>query len=304
MMTDNPLATTYKVGVSATTLVADVGVKVAGKGMKKSGLAKMNAKVTAVSGNTVTVSSGNAGNTFTVDATNAKMVRRFGATMKVGDIQVGDMLEVRGTVKDWAVSANFIKDNSLQQKNAKFSGSVTAVSGASFTLASKERGSQAVNTNGDTKIKKNGKVASMSDVLVGATVNVSGVWDNINNNISASNVNIIVKSKKVKIKGTVNSLSAACMTNTPCLGVTGEDGTTYTIDVTAARFVRKFNGKSNLGEVKMGDAVEVQGQSTDAKVQSTDASGIIAATLVKDLSITAKSVKGGSSMKASATVKI
>ena len=117
--------------------------------------------VAAVSGESITLT-GNSGISYTVDATNAKILRKFGAAMAITDIQTGDVLAVSGIVSGSNITAKIIRDNSQQQKNASFSGSVMAVNGNSFTLQTKNRGNQTVNPTAPQSLRKAGKHRSAS----------------------------------------------------------------------------------------------------------------------------------------------
>ena len=206
----------------------------------------------SVSGTAITLA-GNDGTTYTVDASGAKIVRKFGASMQLADIQNGDTLQVRGTVSGSDIIASLIRDMSEQSKNATFYGSVTAVNGSSFTLQSKDRGSQTVNTTVSTVFKKNGQTDAngMTDVTVGANVIVSGVWDSKNSNISATGVNIVLKTgtwtgKETSVSGTT-------------LNFTGNNGTAYTVDASNAKVYRRFGATMQLSDIATGDTVSVRG---------------------------------------------
>lgn len=241
-------------------------------------LRTLSGKITSVSGTTVVISDTKSVS-YTVDATNAKLVRRFGAKMAVADIQVGDMLTVQGTVDGTNVAAKMIRDMSLQAHNGSFEGSVQTVNGASFTLKTSKRDRQTINTDSSTVFKKNGKIGALSDVVVGAMVKVEGVWDRANSNVTAKTVNVIVKMKEIKISGTLSAKTDTMLT------VKDAKGATYNVDITHAHLVRKNGGKSMVSEFNVGDSVQVMGKHQGDSMDVT-------ATIVKDTSITATSVKG------------
>lgn len=78
-------------------------------------------KVTAVSGNTITVASDRqkTATTYTVDATNAKIMIPQSTTATVADLKTGDYIIVQGTVNGTAVSALSIIDQGQRQANQK-----------------------------------------------------------------------------------------------------------------------------------------------------------------------------------------
>jgi Domain of unknown function (DUF5666) len=146
--------------------------------------------VQSVSGNVITLTAKD-GTTFTADATGAKLMRRYGASIvDVSEIQNGDTLVVAGTMNGTTLTILSIRDNSLQARNGTFVGSVTAVNGASFTIQSKSRGVQTANTTSTTVFKKGSAAATLADVAVGQTVTVTGVWDRATSNVTASKVMI------------------------------------------------------------------------------------------------------------------
>ncbi len=162
---------------------ADVNVGVQGQGWGVGQMNKMGdekgigmmkpivvGKVTAISGNTLTVSGrlGMGMNTsvtiFTVDATNAKILKDK-ATTTISSIVVGDTIAVQGTVTGSSVVATNIREvgerdgDKGDKKDDKrplppqilgngqpvIAGSVTAVSGSTLTLTNKSNVQYTVN---------------------------------------------------------------------------------------------------------------------------------------------------------------
>jgi hypothetical protein len=175
--------------------------------------------------------------------------------MIITDIQNGDSLNVRGTVSGTGIAAVTIRDMSMQKKNATFNGTVTALNGASFTLQSKERGAQTINTSSSTTYKKNGQTDSngLGDVLMGSTLTVSGVWDSTGNNVAANSINIIVKN--VNVTGIIQSISGEILTITG----THSSSTVYSIDATNAKLVRRFGAAMAITDFQTGDTVTATG---------------------------------------------
>lgn len=235
-------------------------------------LSSWTGTVSNISGSSFVLAANN-GATYTVDASAAKTHRRFGAAMQVADIQAGDSVVVRGTADGSNIKAVIVRDTSLQAKNGVFSGKVAAVSGSSFTLETSGRGAQTVNTDSSTVFKKNGQPASLSDVVAGSQVRVTGVWDKTNNNILAKFVNVIIRMAKINITGSLSSVSGSSLT------VNASDNTAYTVDASRARVVKKFGGKISLADLTVGDSLKIQGRHA---VSSTS----ITAGLIRDLSIT------------------
>jgi hypothetical protein len=209
-----------------------------------------------LSGNTITLDSSDSSSTvYTVDATSAKVTRKFGGTMQLTDIQTGDSLSVRGLVDGTNVTASAIRDMSQQQRNGTFSGTVSALSGASFTIQSRSRGSQTVNTDSTTIFNKNGQTDSngISDISVGSTVTATGLWDNTQNTIAATKVNLIIRTQTTT--GIFSSYSGDIITMT---GV-NSSSTTYTVDATTAKLIRRYGAPMQFTDYQAGDTLSVRG---------------------------------------------
>jgi len=223
-----------------------------------------------ISGSSFTLKAANGG-VYTVDAAAAKAHRRFGAEMQITDIQPGDSVVVRGTANGDTIKAEVVRDTSLQARNGVFSGRVIAVNNSSFELQSGARGSQVVNVDNATVFKKNGQSAQLTDVIVGSQVRVSGVWDKVNNNISAKFVNVVVNMARVNLSGSLSSVSNNSLT------LAGTNGTTYAVDASQAKIVNNSGGKINLSDLKIGDSLKIKGHHA---VGSTE----VFAGMIRDLS--------------------
>ena len=168
-----------------------------------------NGTVSAVNGNTITLTSKN-GTTYSVDATNAKILKASGqtttgtsttrptpTTITVANIQVGDTLAVQGTVSGTSVTATSIFDGKFAGRGTgskgthvaqgpHVAGTVTAITGNAITVndAHGAKGSTAPVTYSvdatNAKITKSaGKGAtpttiSVSDIQVGDMIMVRG----------------------------------------------------------------------------------------------------------------------------------
>jgi len=227
--------------------------------------------VTSVSGNTINASEKD-GTALTVDASSAKIIRKFGATMTVADIQVGDSLQINGSLSGTSLTAKLIRDLSQQQRSATFSGTVSAVNGSSFVLQTKQRGNQTVNTSSSTVFTKSAQSASLSDVMVNSNVVVSGVWDSTNNIVTASKVNIVIRTATVD--GTVTAVSGTTITMT----LKSDSMVTDTVDASNAKLIRRFGAAMQITDIQNGDMLEVNGTVTGNN---------ISAKVVRDISLQA-----------------
>lgn len=173
--------------------------------------------VTAITGNSITLLGKN-GTTYTVDATNAKVIKNK-VTITVSAIAVGDTLVVSGTTTGSSVVATGIRDGVVSSvkktgtkpinakaempfgKNATF-GTVASVSGSTFTLTKKSGTGTTtvmVTTDTTTVFKKNGQTDTLADVAAGQTVVVMGAKDT-SGNVTATSVNVMVPHEKKTTK--------------------------------------------------------------------------------------------------------
>ncbi len=160
--------------------------------------------VEAVNGTNITVAGKNS-ITYTVDASAAKIIKGAGTTtVSVSNIVVGDHIVVRGTISGTNVAATNIFDGKLpvhphvSSGNGKSHGpyvfgTVTAVSGTTLTINSKDASNNPITYTIDAsaaKIRKGGTSAtstvSVSTIAVGDGVMVRGTVSGTE--ISATNI--------------------------------------------------------------------------------------------------------------------
>lgn len=118
--------------------------------------------------------------------------RRFGANSTLSEFMVGDELAVVAKNQD----AKYIRDLSIQRRNAVFTGTIITKADASFTLQTVSRGLQNVYISSTTTILEKDKVKTYADLAVGDRVLVKGeLWDRANTKIDAKK---ILKLKKAE----------------------------------------------------------------------------------------------------------
>ncbi len=218
----------------------------------------LGGKVTVINGTMLTLVATN-GSTYSIDASAAKFIRRFGGTMVLGDIQVNDQLFVTGSLTGTVVKAKVVQDLSLQARNGNFTGTVKSMSTNSFVLTSKNRGDQTINVSSSTKMMKNGQPMTLADLTVGAMVHVDGVWDRTNTNVSATKIVLVVKAMDVRLNGTVSASSSASI-----FTLTATDGKNYQVDTTKAQLIARNYFGTDMSKVRVGDTVQVVGKSDTA----------------------------------------
>src|ERR1051326_2442811 len=230
----------------------------AGLKMGLNKIIKSNSKVgtvVSVSGNTVTIT-GKDNVTYTVDATNAKLYRRFGATMLLANVQNGDTIQVFGSVNGTNIAATLIRDESLQTHNGSFEGTVSAISGSSFTLQSKKRGNQTIHTDSATMFKLGNATGTIASLSVGEQVVVKGVWDRTNSNVTAKVVSVPMKS--FSFKGILESIVGSTLTVNSTS--TNASSTVFTVDDSHARVTYKNGHKADSTILQVNDQVQVVGK--------------------------------------------
>lgn len=215
-----------------------------------------------------------ANTTVVVDASKAKLIRRFGAAMQLSDIQVNDQLFIRGVAEGDVIRATLVQDLSLQARHGTFVGTVAAVSSTnSFTLQSRERGLQTINVTADTKIQKNGEPATFADIMVGSQVTVNGVWDRTNSNVTAERIMIRVPTTRIHVAGTITALSEHTIT----VASAGTTTTSYTVNARSAVIVFSTYQRAHFRDLQVGDEVDVWGMHEQNSTQ-------IKAYFIRDLS--------------------
>ena len=239
----------------------------------------LNGKVTVMTGNMLTMVANN-GSTYTIDTSAAKFIRRYGAAMGLGDIQVNDQLFVTGSLLGSVVKAKVVQDLSLQAKNGDFTGTIKSLSSTSLVLASNNRGDQTITIASTTKIMKGNMVAALSDLVVGQSLHVDGVWDRANSNVTATKIQIIVKNMEVHLNGTVSALANVSSSTTAASSLTlaATDGKSYQVNLEKAQLITRSSFGRDFSQVRVGDTVQVGGKTETASAN-------VKAQLVVDFSL-------------------
>lgn len=175
------------------------GGRINGRGMMPGAAGK----VTAVSGNTITVSGMN-GKTITIDATNA-VVMKDNATSSVSAIAIGDQVFAQGTLTGTNLVATKIHDGMGGKMNGKgpdmmnggamaqlqgngqpvVAGKITAISGNTVTITNKSNVSYSIDATNAKIIVKNA-TSSVSGLTTGDMVVTQGTVNG--NAVTASTI--------------------------------------------------------------------------------------------------------------------
>ena len=239
--------------------------------------------VSAISGNTITVTSrnndeDNGGNakTYTVDASNAT-ITKSGAASTLSSVAVGDTVMVQGTVNGTTIVAKSINDGvtkvpgMMGDNGFGVFGTVTAISGTTLTITSKapEKGTNTTTTTtytvnaGSATVTKNNAASSLSAVAIGDTVMVQGTVSGTTVTAAKINDGMMMKGPGkpgVTITGNGQPVIGGAVTviSGTTLTVTNKSNVTYTVNVASSTVV-KSNATSSASAIAVGDNVLVQG---------------------------------------------
>ena len=175
-----------------------MGMGMMGKGGM--GMRGVHGTVSAISGNTITITETNPKDsttqTYTVDATNAK-VMKDGAVSTVSAIAVGDTVMADGTTNGTSVTAKMVFDGKMMARPMGMAtgtgpgtmnsmsaitgdgqpvivGTVTTVSGSTITLTNKSNATYTIDATNAKFTKMGATNATIANVTTGDTVLVQG----------------------------------------------------------------------------------------------------------------------------------
>ncbi|MEK7079541.1 MAG: hypothetical protein AAB929_05720 [Patescibacteria group bacterium] len=146
---------------------------------------QFHGKLKTISGSVLTITT-REGKDVVINVVKETMLkRRFGANSTLSEFMVGDELAVVSKNQD----AKYIRNLSIQRRNAVFTGTITTKADASFTLQTLSRGLQSVYISSTTVIHEKDKVKTYADLAVGDKVLVKGeLWDRANTKIDAKKI--------------------------------------------------------------------------------------------------------------------
>jgi hypothetical protein len=237
------------------------------------------AKVTAVSGNTISVllswgGANLAGNVQT-DA-NTKFVREKNGGSSLAEIVVGDLLSIRGTLVSLSgqasLAASMVKDWSIREVS-NFSGTVASIdlNAKTFVLA-KTDGNVTVSVAGSAKFLRGKNAMAFADLRVNDKVAVKGVLNRTTNTVAASS--IVAKAPEPRIfEGKVKSVASSTLPTTMVVTVGNVD---HTVRVAAdTSLLNKLWLRLGISGIAAGDTVRIYGAEA--------ADGSIDATVIRDV---------------------
>lgn len=127
---------------------------------------------------------------------NTNVVRHYWgkSPLDLSEFSVGDIINVLGTLDStdfFLINAKTVRNVSIQQKHGVFSGTIKSITPpSSFILETARASSLLVNTDANTKIYQGKELKTFSDLQIGMSVLVRGIWNRTLTKIQALIVRI------------------------------------------------------------------------------------------------------------------
>jgi preprotein translocase subunit YajC len=131
----------------------------------------VHGQVTAINGNTITLTQGLKGHEVTVTTSDATQYYVGGKQVPASTLQVGDTIGVAGAISD----KTSVNATAIFIHEPEVAGKVTAVKDNTITLQTKNGTTWTITVNNDTQYLKDGQPAALSDVQVGDLIAVVGL---------------------------------------------------------------------------------------------------------------------------------
>ena len=207
---------------------------------------------------------------------NTNFMRRFNGNSSIAEISVGDFLTVHGMLRAdtadlFMVRATYIKNWSVQKRNASFFGRVLSMSASStsFMLDAEDRGLQTIIVGSSTEIMKAGVHVAFSDIKMGDKINVQGVWNNLQNTLDAKKIKIFVDHAILQrvFEGKLQSVAS---TTAPTTIVIRKSETDYTVQIVPdTSILNKLWARATLSQFLVGHKIRVYGALEGTTINAT-----------------------------------
>ncbi len=191
---------------------------------------------------------------YDAETSSALLTKRNGTIIQFADIQVGDKVELQGTIwPDLSVNANSVRVVSLYAHSGTFSGKVDTVKihENSFTIKSSKQGLQVVQVDSDTFYASN-VAKSLKELEPGMSVQIKGVWERNRSKVLARSILARIRLLNIDIIGDLVIKSPDALTVVA-------NGVMYAINIDKAKFLSKNNKPITAQALAMGK-VRVQGK--------------------------------------------
>lgn len=152
---------------------------------------------------------------YTVNVTkDTVLVRKYKGSSLLDEFGVGDVLQITGIVAGTTINATRIKNTTIQRVGGVKVGKILSINAVASTFVLKVGGiaNQTVTVPDSAKIYKGNLPGSFSDLAVGQTVKVVGLWRKSLSTIAADRV--LIKTTELNGKVTATSCTTSPMTLT------------------------------------------------------------------------------------------
>ena len=204
-----------------------------------------------VAGSTLSITPTKGGADVTVLVDSATMIKRANKVATLADLQVGDKVEAKYNRVSMLAVSIVAKLNIVN-----LNGAITAVDTAAgtITVTPKKAGADVVlNVNADTRIIRNGKLATPADLQVGDKLEVKyNVAGMLALKIEAQNRS---KGNFMEVKGTIAAIDPVASTLTITRTVGGPD---VVLKVDSTTLITKHHLSATLADLVVGDKVEAK----------------------------------------------
>lgn len=214
-------------------------------------LTEVQGEVTAVSADSITVKTRSGDEvTFVVNADT--IVRIDDRTAAIGDVRVGDHVEIDATSAGTTLTAVRIKVENEDDRFVEVKGTISDIAGSVLTVQTK-KGPVTVSLTSTTTFR--GGLAS--DLAVGTVVDITA-RRNADGSLEALNVEIEggrddVNNRLVEIKGSITAVDSSSITVSTRTG-------SMTAAIDASTVVQNGDKTGTVGDLKTGQRVEIKAQ--------------------------------------------
>src|SRR3989344_2355120 len=214
---------------------------------------------------------------ITVLASSAKITKNKGGSAALEDIQIGDILDVEGTLAPGAdtllINATSIRDLSLNIESKNISGIIKTLNATLNTLTLMDKKLGAITVVAPYNIQKGARTISAGELVVGDKVlSASGNFDYAIKTFTASDMEVYQDKavfKAQNFQGTLKSLSRTAL---PTSAVITVGKTDYTIYLAAsAKVMSKNKATTTLQRFTLGDKLRFYGAIRQTNLFEIDA---------------------------------
>jgi len=193
--------------------------------------------------------------------TKTTVVKRYGGFTEAANMKVGDYIDAEGEFfigsDFFGFTAQKIKDWSLQEESATFSGKIVEINSGSFVLQTPEKSITVVPT-GAVTITKGQVVIPWERIVKGDVVVLTdGVFDYPKNTLTTSNIAIFHSKDDFTPRNFQGTLKVIEGENALIVSVNGSD---YTVSLSSSTLIlRKDRSQAKLARFVVGDTVRFYG---------------------------------------------